>query len=79
MYSSVQHLQRCICVGSGYKSFVVLNRGNIQSNVFGKKRSENKKRQRCQPLTAFVTRIHPKSGGDEFSGWYYEVLFVDLT
>ena len=40
-----------------------------------------------QALTIYVTKGHPKFGGDEFSDWYYVDLvlqvilvpFVDLT
>ena len=79
MHSSVQHLQRCTCVGSDYRSFVVPNRRNIQNNFFDKKRSKKKKvdmrnvsRLMGPKYTIRVEETNFRTG----TMWYY---FVDVT
>ena len=53
---------------------MVLNRRNIQGDLFDKKRSKKKNGRDAQALTIYVTNVHPKYGEDEFSDWQYVVL-----
>ena len=64
IYSGVFELARITVV-----LHMVLNRRNIQSNFFDKKRSKEKNGGDAEALTIYATKGHHKSGRDEFWDW----------